>query len=330
MSAAEKPFEVGPLEADPNPSDDDGYASSLESDTTSLKSTMRDYIFENGRRYHRYQEGKYVLPNDENEQDRLDLHHHVWLLAADGNLTFAPIKDPHRILDVGTGTGIWALDAAETWPSAEVIGTDLSPIQPSWTFSNCRFEIDDAELTWTFPNNHFDFIHSRTMAQSIRDWPNYVRQMYKHTAPGGYVEIVELFGDNFCDDGTLKPNGGLRTYYKHWIPAMEKSLNFKQPTDADYAQFLKDAGFVDVKVYHRKQILSPWPKDKTLKEMGRYNLLNVQTGYHAYGMALFTRVCGFTTEEATKLCNDARDDASSTKTHVYNKMWFIVARKPTE
>lgn len=160
------------------------------------------------------------------------------------------------------------------------------------------------------------------MAQSIRDWPNYVRQMYKHTAPGGYVEIVELFGDNFCDDGTLKPNGGLRTYYKHWIPAMEKSLNFKQPTDADYAQFLKDAGFVDVKVYHRKQILSPWPKDKTLKEMGRYNLLNVQTGYHAYGMALFTRVCGFTTEEATKLCNDARDDASSTKTHVYNKMQF--------
>jgi len=69
-----------------------------------------------------------------------------------GNLYNAPIKDlpggVHNVLDIGTGTGIWALDfgkfsfhvlyttgvlteiSATEFSSANVIGTDLSPIQP--------------------------------------------------------------------------------------------------------------------------------------------------------------------------------------------------------
>jgi cyclopropane fatty-acyl-phospholipid synthase-like methyltransferase len=65
-------------------------------------------------------------------------------------LHLAPISSPHRILDVGTGTGIWAIDAADKYPSADVVGTDLSPIQPSWVPPNCRFEVDDAERRWIF------------------------------------------------------------------------------------------------------------------------------------------------------------------------------------
>jgi methylase of polypeptide subunit release factors len=37
----------------------------------------------------------------------------------------APIEDLYKILDVGTGTGIWAMDVANTYPAAEVIGTDI-------------------------------------------------------------------------------------------------------------------------------------------------------------------------------------------------------------
>lgn len=33
-------------------------------------------------------------------------------------------------LDIGTGTGIWAIDFADEHPETTVIGTDLSPIQP--------------------------------------------------------------------------------------------------------------------------------------------------------------------------------------------------------
>jgi methylase of polypeptide subunit release factors len=57
----------------------------------------------------------------------LDLHHEIFLRMLSGRLHDAPIgKQPQRILDIGTGTGIWAIDMADTYPSAEVIGTDLT------------------------------------------------------------------------------------------------------------------------------------------------------------------------------------------------------------
>jgi precorrin-6B methylase 2 len=90
------------------------------------------------------------MPTDELEKDRLDLHHEIFLHILDGKLHLAPVSEPHRILDIGTGTGIWAIDMADKYPMAEVIGTDLSPIQPKWCPPNCKFEIDDAEQVWTY------------------------------------------------------------------------------------------------------------------------------------------------------------------------------------
>ena len=56
----------------------------------------------------------------------LDMYHEVSLAILHGELHKAPIKaKPQRVLDIGTGTGIWAIDFADKYPSAEVIGTDL-------------------------------------------------------------------------------------------------------------------------------------------------------------------------------------------------------------
>lgn len=63
--------------------------------------------YENGRRYHAYHAGEYPLPNDEKEQDRLDMQHHLYSLLYDGDIYRAPIsKDIKYALDVGCGTGI--------------------------------------------------------------------------------------------------------------------------------------------------------------------------------------------------------------------------------
>lgn len=40
-------------------------------------------------------------------------------------LSKAPVKSPQKVLDLGTGTGIWAIDYAHEHPEAEVIGLDL-------------------------------------------------------------------------------------------------------------------------------------------------------------------------------------------------------------
>jgi ubiquinone/menaquinone biosynthesis C-methylase UbiE len=57
----------------------------------------------------------------QNEKDRMDIYHKFFEVARGHRLFNAPVilhnpKDPARILDVGCGTGIWAIDMAEYVP----------------------------------------------------------------------------------------------------------------------------------------------------------------------------------------------------------------------
>jgi hypothetical protein len=58
------------IEVDLEETSDEDYLSGGPTDTTSLSSTILEYQYENGRRYHAYKSGAYALPNDETEQER--------------------------------------------------------------------------------------------------------------------------------------------------------------------------------------------------------------------------------------------------------------------
>lgn len=90
----------------------------------------------------------YLLPDDEAELERLDALNYIWKeLTLGGNLHLAPVRqDAQVIMDMGAGSGIWAVDigmrifqcpiislnlaTANSIPSATVFGIDLSPVQP--------------------------------------------------------------------------------------------------------------------------------------------------------------------------------------------------------
>lgn len=76
---------------------------------------FKKFTYVNGRRYHSEKliNGEYLLPCDEREQDRLDLCHYIFLVLFNGKLNMAPLcENVKMVLDVGTGTGIWAIDFA--------------------------------------------------------------------------------------------------------------------------------------------------------------------------------------------------------------------------
>ena len=151
------------------------------SSATSIRSSIMKHREENGRTYHACKEWKYLAPNDEPQRDRLDLQHHLFSLTFNSKLFACPVatgEQIHRVLDVGTGTGIWAIDFADEYPEAQVLGIDLSPIQPSFVPSNVTFQVDDLEVTCTF-SDKFDFIYSRMIAASFRDWPRFFQQSFE-------------------------------------------------------------------------------------------------------------------------------------------------------
>jgi trans-aconitate methyltransferase len=133
----------------------------------------------------------------------------------EGKLYSAPIPKEqtlHRVLDVGTGTGIWAVDFADDHPESEVIGVDLGPIQPKFVPPNLFFEIDDLEEEWTF-NKPFDFIISRMTLQFFADHARFCEQAFKHLSPGGWVECMDVINPGKSDDHPSFQE----TYFWRWL-----------------------------------------------------------------------------------------------------------------
>ncbi len=61
--------------------------------------------------YHQYRNGRYPIPNDDIEQNRDNTKHAMQQELLDGLLFYAPLgPDPRRIIDLCTGTGLWAID----------------------------------------------------------------------------------------------------------------------------------------------------------------------------------------------------------------------------
>jgi tRNA1(Val) A37 N6-methylase TrmN6 len=63
---------------------------------------------------------------------KTDLQHHLYLLNYDGKLFICPMdeqKEIHRVLDVGTGTGIWAIDFGDEFPESKVYSQSSRSLQ---------------------------------------------------------------------------------------------------------------------------------------------------------------------------------------------------------
>jgi SAM-dependent methyltransferase len=208
--------------SDNSEENDSTYGDSVRSETASLASSIFEYQYENGRRYHSFQAGRYFAPDDEQEQERLDLVHHIQSMILGGELYRAPIERPLRILDVGTGTGIWAMDIGDKFPHADIVATDLSPIQPLWTPPNLQFEIDDCEAEWTYKEK-FDFIHIRNMGGAISDWPRLLEQALNHLRPGGWIEVGDFEVWGSTDDNSLPEDSSYNIWQNNLKKAGEKT-----------------------------------------------------------------------------------------------------------
>jgi hypothetical protein len=203
---------------------------------------------------------------------------------------------------------------------------DLSPIQPQFTPPNCKFEIDDVTLPWTYTQS-FDFINIRSLYGSIGDWPALYAQVYNNLEPGGYLHEMEMSIQFKSDDGTLTKDHVLSQWSDLFHEASERfGKSFYEVWNL--STYIRNAGFVDVEERVYKVPVNGWPADPHMKELGRWNLLHITQGAEGWGLYLLTKVMGWTVDEAQIFFAKFRAGVKERKVHAYFEVVVIHARKP--
>ncbi|KAL2066139.1 hypothetical protein VTL71DRAFT_2210 [Oculimacula yallundae] len=222
----------------------------------------------NGRTYHGRTRGAYSLPNDGEEQDRQDFIHHIYRLILDSKLGLAPTDSPSHVLDIATGTGIWAIEFAKEHPDAFVVGTDLNVIQPVSPAPNCCFIQENSETQdWSFPFT-FDYIHARNVGPCFTNFALVCQRAYNHTSPGGWIEIQDASWDPFSIDGSLSG-----TALERWFQIIKSAGTYASgdvTKTIHYKGYLQQAGYADIVEVIEPVPSHPWARGRRMKVLGAF------------------------------------------------------------
>ncbi|KAH8084777.1 S-adenosyl-L-methionine-dependent methyltransferase [Filobasidium floriforme] len=160
---------------------------------------------EDGGRLYNAAQDDYSLPADMQEINRLNIQHVAYRKRVGQNY-IGPV-DEHlqgqpgkKVLDIGCGTGLWAIEVGRAFPQAEFIGIDLVPIQPNddEVPENVSFVQDDVTKGLPYPDESIDIVHARLLVAGIRDFPALVREIARVLKPGGLYMFIE---GGFLDAG---------------------------------------------------------------------------------------------------------------------------------
>ncbi|KAF9531824.1 hypothetical protein CPB83DRAFT_847890 [Crepidotus variabilis] len=167
----------------------------------SIDSTMQLFKREYGRELNNYSD-VYNLPADEEELDRLDLQHQMFIEIFGEK--YAPCMadvlededgptEKKSCLDLGCGAGSWITDVARDFPHVNAVAVDLIPMQATRDMpSNLRSEVDDINLGLEHYFADFNVVHARLIAAGVRDYHRMIDQLAHVVRPGGLVDLSEF------------------------------------------------------------------------------------------------------------------------------------------
>lgn len=155
--------------------------------------------------YHKGEKGKQVEEMFDNIAPTYDTLNHRLSWDIDKYWRKQAIKQmipnkPQYILDVATGTGDFAIQAAKSLHPQQLIGVDISmgmmkigkeKVKNAHLDEIIRFQKDDC-LNLSFPEHTFDAVMAAFGIRNFQDLKKGLSEMYRVLKPGGQLCIIEL------------------------------------------------------------------------------------------------------------------------------------------
>jgi len=243
-----------------------------------------------------------------------------------GQHFLAPISNnPVKILDLGTGTGVWAMEVGDLFPSSAIVGVDLSPIQPQWSPPNVSFYVDNVDDEW-LNGSGFDLVHARHLFPFLRDPSVLAQKAFENIKPNGWIEIQDLNWVSMCDDNTMDSGYHITKF----LNAVSASCD-QRGTDLRIAprlgDILVDAGFVNVACKTIQVPIGAWAESFELKSVGMHfqtvmHML-IPALCHAPGMAAFTSA-----DEKERFIDECQQSLRDASVRSYMNFHFWMGQKP--
>jgi len=171
------------------------------------------------------------------------------------------MQNPKQILDIGCGTGIWAIEVADKFPGSQVYGIDISPVQPLYLPDNCHFHLENVLQGLSFHDEKFDLIQSRCLGASWPDrrWPGYVQEIYRMTKPGGWVQLLEIDPLRYCDDESMPRESPLAQCEEIIARVMKQKYEITiHGMGSKLSRHAQNAGFININQANIKSPLGKW------------------------------------------------------------------------
>ncbi|KAJ7668040.1 S-adenosyl-L-methionine-dependent methyltransferase [Mycena rosella] len=231
------------------------------------------------RKYQTYPGSQYALPTDLVEQERLILQHETLKKLFGNKILLAPVDlgENDKVLDVGTGTGIWMLDlAASIDPSVSMVGVNIEThLFPTSHPKNVEFRVGsvtDLPSEWS---DTFWLVHQRLLmaALQISEWPVALREIYRVLRPGGWMQLCE---STAFSEGPY-PNQPCLEKFAGMYRCLANSRKLYADCAEGLPNMLEAAGFVGIQSQSQRANLSKWAGE--LGDANRMNFVGVFRGF---------------------------------------------------